>query len=460
MHDAQWVLGPNTSSIDFRNTSPVNDSIPKWMATRETNAATCDAAGNLLYYTNGVYIAGALSNGDSILNGNGLSPCASTTQYSGSGLPIPQGALFLNKPGSDRYYYLFHFSLDNGVAYTLYNSIIDREGNFGLGEVIVKNDTFYQGITRTGGMTACKHANGRDWWIVIGGRNNNLYRKFLLTPDGITDTLLQNIGPNFMGPADNSYSRFSLDGSKYVTGAYVGLITVMDFDRCNGEFSNPITISNKVEGFTAPGISSVEFSPNGELIYAATTADLKQYDLSSSNLQDSIILYQSSPIQNAGIDMIELAYDGKIYASCFVGGFGFMHTINSPDVHGVGCSFVYAGQPTYSGNTINVSNTANPRLGPLVGSGCDTIISDLGKSIDANKPRIQPNPADKFMYIEMPAQGIYIFELTNEQGRMLERRETKQVDIINTEDLPSGVYYLRVASREKHVSTEKVVVRH
>ena len=175
LNDAQWMLGFNKiSSIDFRTDPPSLDTIHKPMATFETNASLSDEQGNLQYYTNGIYIAGKLSNGDSILNGNGLSPCAFTTQYSNQGMPIPQASIFLNKPGSDRYYYLFHFSADNGVCYTLYHSLIDMQANFGLGAVIAQNDTFYQGITRTGGMAACKHANGRDWWIVIGGRNNNL----------------------------------------------------------------------------------------------------------------------------------------------------------------------------------------------------------------------------------------------------------------------------------------------
>ena len=461
LYDAQWMLGPRTSTVDFRTDPPSLDTIHKSIVGYESNAAISNYAGELLYYTNGIYIAGKQSSGDSILNGNGLNPCPFTTQYSSQGIPYPQSSIFLNKPGDahDRYYYLIHFSGDNnGVAYTLYYSLIDAQGNFGLGEVISKNDTFYQGITRTGGMAACKHANGRDWWIVTAGRNNNLYRKFLLTPSGITDTLLQNIGPVYQGGLDQCYSRFSLDGTKYVTSTWAGLTTVMDFNRCTGEFSNPVVINN-AEGNVGKG-GLAEFSPNGRFVYLTNTAKLEQYDLNNPNVQDSVVLYRQSAGQYASTKYLSLALDGRLYCSTWAGGYYFMSVINNPDELGLNCNFVYGGQPTLSGNSINVSNTANPRLGALIGSGCDTITAVSCLSPREKGVKCFPNPADKAIYIEMPNQGNYVFELLNPLGQLEERRETKQVDIINLQSLDNGTYLLRVLQNDKEVSITKVVVQH
>ncbi len=465
LNDAQWMLGPNTSNIDFRSAMPVNDSIANWMPTRFTNTAISNNAGEILYYTNGIYVAGKLGGGDTILNGGGLNPGAFTTQYANQGIPYPQASIFLPNPGDtqDRYYSLIHFSgdLNNGVAYTLFRSMIDKEANFGRGEVISKNDTFYQGITRTGGMAACKHANGRDWWVVLGSRGNNLYRKFLLTANGVKDTLLQNIGPNYQGPLDQSYSRFSLDGTKYVTGAFAGLITVMNFDRCTGEFSNPIGIVNGDGNFSS-GVSSVEFSPNGRFVYAIDRTTVKQYDLTNPNIQDSIIIYRCGCPDGAQLNMFSLAYNGKIYGSTWAGGFPSLHVINSPNEKGLACDFVYEGQPAISINSMSVSNTANPRLGPLVGSGCDTLATDIRKETIEKKqqPRVQPNPAGKAFYIEMPAQGNYKFELLNEAGQTVAKRETRQVDIINVETLNNGIYFLNVYGKTKKLSTTKLIVQH
>ena len=462
-NDAQWMLGPNTTNIDFRSSTPVSDSIQKWMGTYITNAAISDDGGELLYYTNGIYIAGKLSGGDSLLNGNNLNPCSFTTANT-SGLPILQASLFLKKPDSDRYFYLIHFSGDtnNGTPFTLMYSTIDKEANFGLGAVISKNDTVYQTIFRRGGLAACKHANGRDWWIVLATRQTNQFNVFLLTPNGITDTLKQNIGPVYLGPFDNCYSRFSLDGTKYVTGTYVGLISVLDFDRCTGVFSKPRTISNIAAGFNSEGISSVEFSPNGRFVYASTSVDVKQYDLNNPNIQDSVVLFNQTGSQHAGISQLSLACDGRIYGSTWDAGYNFLHVINSPDRLGLNCNFVYGGQPTLSFYSSNLSNTANPRLGALTSSGCDTITTTQITETEKQQVRIQPNPANKYVYVEMPMQGNYIFELLNEAGQLIEQKQTRQVDIFNTENLPSGIYYLKVTSSKTSslVSSQKVIVQH
>ncbi len=463
LHDAQWMLGwsPN-SQLDFRSDTPVVTTLSKVMPLiSEANAAISDANGDLLFYTNGIYIAGKQSNGDSILNGNGLSPCAITDTYKNSGIPLPQAVLFLNQPGSNRYYYLFHFSLDSTYVYTLYYSVIDAQGDFGRGEVITKNNVFFRGFSRLGGIAACKHANGRDWWVVIPGHGGNLYRKFLLTPDGIADTLTQNVGVNFPN-GTQSYARFSLDGTKYVVGPYVGKIAVFDFDRCTGQFSNPVTINNPDPGFGS-GVSSVEFSPNGRFVYAIDPTTIKQYDLQNANIQDSILIYRCGCADGYKMWQFALAHDGRIYGSTWAGGAYYLHIINYPDSLGLACNFVYGGQPTLSDNSVNVSNTANPRLGPLVGSGCDTITTASPNFFKSETQiRVQPNPTDKAFYIEMPMQGNYVFELTNKTGQIVERRETKQVDIINTENTISGIYFLtvRASGSNKVIALKKVVVQH
>ena len=67
----------------------------------------------------------------------------------------------------------------------------------------------------------------------------------------------------------------------------------MDFDRCSGEFSNPITIYNPDSGAIS------EFSPNGRFLYATNSINLTQFDLSLPNPQhDSIALYSHACARN------------------------------------------------------------------------------------------------------------------------------------------------------------------
>ena len=56
-------------------------------------------------------------------------------------------------------------SLPSSLSSTeIYYSVIDISLNGGLGEVISKNNIALTGLFGWG-LSACKHANGRDWWV-------------------------------------------------------------------------------------------------------------------------------------------------------------------------------------------------------------------------------------------------------------------------------------------------------
>jgi hypothetical protein len=478
-YDAQWVIGPNISVLNFQNIDTVQlDSIPNSnMAIFLTSASISNASGNLLYFTNGIFISD--KNGDTLPNGYGLSPCPYTDSWSVPGLNIPQAALFIPKPGDSTEYYLIHFSNDtlgSALPGTLYYTQVKDSGS---GYVIKKNIPFGKGIFRQGGMTACKHANGRDYWVVMGLNNSNEYFTYLFTPDSVLGPFIQDIGAYYGLPYDLPYSKFSQDGCKYATGAHEGLVTVMDFDRCSGVFSNPETIFNNASLDTAidtlTGSCAVEFSPNGRFLYVGNVININQYDLGTSSIQDSVALYNASDSDVFLEGYLQLAPNGKLYVSTWNGGANFIHVINYPDEIGDSCDFVYGGQPTLSINSFNFPNLINYKLGPLIGSGCDTIPVDTPSALQSvaaynNLLRVLPNPADKYLYVEMgtPAseqsgrQGNYEFQLLNEMGQLIDKRETRQIDIFDTERLASGTYFIKAIDRNRSDFniTKKVVVSH
>jgi hypothetical protein len=98
----------------------------------------------------------------------------------------------------------------------------------------------------------------------------------------------------------------------------------------------------------------------------------------------------------------------------------------------------------------------------LIGSGCDTIPAGLNKVAENDLLRIMPNPADKYLYVEMGMQGNYEFDLLNATGQVVAKTETRQVDIFDTESLSSGIYFIRVIdlTTEAEVATKKVVLAH
>ncbi|MBK6640365.1 MAG: hypothetical protein IPG39_03600 [Bacteroidetes bacterium] len=70
-------------------------------------------------------------------------------------------------------------------------------------------------LTR-GRLTTCKHANGRDWWLISHKYRSNIYYKFLITPDTILGPYTQQIGIVTSNYDGFGSARFSPDGSKYV----------------------------------------------------------------------------------------------------------------------------------------------------------------------------------------------------------------------------------------------------
>ena len=465
LYDAQWVLAPNPSVVDFRNNSVTNGLISSFFSMTLTDANICDSSGDLLYITNGINLYDI--NGDSLVNGNGLSPCPYTDLYAQVGLNIPQGALFIPAPGKANLFYLFHMSNDTlnmGRPGTLYYTLIDGTNGYGL--VLQKNIPFCKGIFTEGGMTGCKHANGRDYWIIKGSHASNTYYKFLITADTILGPFLQSIGPAYLGPYDNIYSKFSQDGSKYGTGAFVGLVTVMDFDRCTGEFSNAVTIYNNASNDPIhnplSGSASLEFSPIGRFVYVANRTNLTQYDLWAANIQDSVELYKADTSDHAQISSLQLAPNGKIYGSTWNGGFYFMHVINQPNEKGDSCKFVRGGYTTLTEDDFSLPNMINYKLGPLVGSSCDTLNTSVKQEIITDRIRIQPNPADKYVYVEMGNQGNYEMQLLNEMGQLIDKKETRQVDIFDTEKLAAGIYFIKTIDKAtlNEVVTQKIIVAH
>lgn len=81
------------TDINFISGYADTTSIPRQMNFSDCHANICDDAGNLLFYSNGVYIANA--NNDTMVNGSGLNPSQYTTQNLSYGLRIRQGNLIL-----------------------------------------------------------------------------------------------------------------------------------------------------------------------------------------------------------------------------------------------------------------------------------------------------------------------------------------------------------------------------
>ena len=245
------------------------------------------------------------------------------------------------------------------------------------------------------GLTAIKHGNGRDWWLIFkdnDGVADNTFYKYLIDNNGVALADTQNIGST--ASTNTIRLNFNKTGTRLSTINYSGVTDIFDFDRCTGQLSNYQLIKN----FTFPPIAEFwgsEFSANGRFLYIATSgyynaAYLIQVDLLNPQLYAAADTIDSIDYVLEPGGQLKRGPDDKIYWACgFTDSINFpypyfdtlyntyntyLSVINSPDSLGAACnftpySFYLGGARTYWG----LPNNPDYDLGRLVGSPCDTL---------------------------------------------------------------------------------------
>jgi len=464
-----WIMGYSSVGglpfgnprFDFFSGTPVISYDSLEMEFNHTHANISDDQGNLLFYTNGVYIADA--NHDTMFNGSGINPGPYSANFQ-DGLLIPQGVLILKKPGINTLYYLFHNTADaypsSSISYRLYMSIVDMNNMGGIGSVIIKNFSLITDSLNPGKITACKHANGRDWWVICHRVNSTKYYKILFTPTGLPQVTFQNIGAVRLDGAGQA--KFSPDGNYFGYSYEKGGFDLFQFDRCSGLFTHVMndTVFNTV-GFN----SGLEFSPNSQFVYVCNSEDIYQYDVTSPNvLATKTVVAVYDGFQNPtgfGTYLVlpQLAPDGKIYITTGNSTFNF-HTIDEPDLPGLSCSVnQHSVQiPAFYFNTL--PNHPNYFLGALAGSPCDTL---LGVGIEESEEinlAIAPNPVTDYGTLSFPVQNHEgQLEIINSLGEIVIQSKIapwSQFKKIDMENLPSGLYFCRIKWKEKQAVVKMI----
>ena len=451
------------------------DSANFKMPFRAAQGNLSDENGNLLMVTNGCWIADAT--GDTMMNGGGLIPNPFTYDWCDSftGIPYPHAALFLPYPDDSNKVVLIHQSgttTSNVFSDGLYYSIIDKTLNNGLGAVVVgqKNIQIPQ-ADLVPGMAACKHANGRDWWIVVFEHNSDLIFIYLLSPTGIALIGQQHLGitpiANLGGQKD-----FSPDGKKFAhiyyegpNGSVQNYIRIFDFDRCTGVFSNGLEIS-----YNEPiGGVGIAFSPNSKELYATNFNKIYQINVDTTDIaasMDTVAIndgyYSPLPPLQSNFWMTYRAANGKIYISSGNSVID-MHFINYPDSDGVACDVKQHSvrMPCY----IFRSHVYHPNyyLGCDTTLGCPCLINTGLNQFGGHdfKVKLSPNPGrfgfDILYLLPQNKSGeLSVYDL---QGRLMHREHLppwSTMQSISATNWAPGVYQVRMES-DGNVGTWKWV---
>ena len=383
-----WTFG-DSSGIDFSNfANPLN--FVSSMDSRGSCVSIADVNGKLLFYA-------------ATMPYSGPDPAYSTFVFDSSHSIMLNGDSIFGKswyheliiipmPDNDSLYYLF--SIGVTTVYGLYYAII----NINADSVIQKNIQL-QSFPMVDCLTAVKHGNGRDWWLLFRRWDPNglppisEFHSYLISPAGITNYNVQNIGTG--NTTNEGQITFNSDGSKFIFTNLLDLIEQYDFDRCTGIISNPVTI--QPPGTPPPYYQltwSSAYSPNDSVLYVSTSGSdnnyLYQFDLTAPNILASRLTLDTFYLPPISPGALKLAPDGKIYFSCaYDNGFNFnypyadtmynyvnmnLSVINNPNNLGTACgyapfSFYLGGKRTYYG----LPNNPDYDMPALAGSPCDTL---------------------------------------------------------------------------------------
>jgi len=295
-----WFFGQNVG-VKFVNGFPEPYGQSN-IVSGEGIASISDAAGNLLFYTNGVRVWGR--NHAVMMNGQDLLGDLSSTQ----------GVLIVPRPGNDDQYYIFTAGGMEAGTGDLRYSLVDMSLAGGNGDVVPTQKNILLSTRQAEKIVSAK-ASQCGIWVITHPLGGNAFEARLVTNAGIADPVVSNAGVFHLHPVGTM--KMSADGRKIVAAVTSGDIDVLDFNPATGEVSNALSLPVSFSYFSY----SACFSPDGTKVYvvegkSGQNADFYQFDLLAPDPASSKTKVGST---TTGIELqtsdIQRAPDGKLYFS-------------------------------------------------------------------------------------------------------------------------------------------------
>ncbi len=477
LRDNVWVTGyrlfsPDSTRLmwlDFRgDTMQIRKKFGPGPPIFRMNGSLCDEAGNLLFYSNGCSIidtAHTKIEGAEIIN---FGPDYYTNQcFMDLGSPMISGLISL--PIGEKDFLTFHLRYERIntiiVDHFLYSSVSldennELQTNFVDSLIVENNDNgFY-----FGGMASVRAGNGLDWWLIQPEKSTNKYYKIYASADSVYTHHTQEIGVVSTNQENGTGdATFSPDGTKYARYLPQSDLRIFDFDRCTGEFTNPlhIPIQDIADSLWS---TSVAFSASGKYLYLGSNDFVYQLDMEVDDIAASrttVAVYDgfTSSGLSTRFGQMELGPDGKIYMACPAGR-RVLHVIEYPDSAGVACQVnqhkFFIEDAAFSGS---LPNFPNFRLGP-VDPPCELVSTvDVLPLVSFE---VYPNPADEEVFVEMEnLRDDWSFQLYNAQGQLMQSGKIRdRITAISTLSYPTGLYVMQLRSEEGDAASRNIIISH
>lgn len=370
-----WYFG-NKAGLNFNTNPPsaLNDGV---FSHTEGVSSICDINGDLLFFTNGIYVWNA--NKEQMPNGFGLLGNNSSSQI-----------LIIPKPDDCNIYYIFTTPSQTFTGASSY-SVVDMRLDNGNGDISSKNLFLSELVTER--VSATLQSNGLDYWVVFQELGSNNFLSYSVNSLGInTIPVVSSVGLiNSIADDAVGCMKFSADGGKLCTANELGIkkCQLFDFDNVTGIVSNGFILSDN-------GGYGVEFSSDNTKLYISsyTKFKLTQYDLSSNDpltiRNSGFVVADLSALTNENGGALQIGSDNSIYVAR--NNKSFLGVIKTPNVLGAGCAFTDVsinlnGKTCYAGLPNLIKNYTGLFCGSLKAnytraSSCDT--SNITINVTAN----------------------------------------------------------------------------
>ena len=357
---ANWYFGWQ-AGITF-NTNPSSALTNSKMTAYGGCSSISDPNGNLQFYTNGNTIFN--KNHDTMLFGSGM---MGDYTYGNWG----QSVIIVPRPTFPGFYYIFSINRNNNLANMdgLRVTTVSMFLQGGLGAVIGKNHMLLQKTLNTR-ISAVKHKNGKDYWVIVHEDNTTYFYTFLVNSGGVQMTpIVSSAGREYLNPYAYSWwngsMKVSPNGKKIAMSPnlyyayYYGYsydsvaCELFDFNDSSGIVSNPIKIkTGTYNPYYYWNSNGIEFSSDSKKLYLSENMwysyagfNIYQFDLKVNN-QTAINNSRTMIGTSRGYSyyysgLMQLGPDGKIYIAKYYS--QYLAMIHSPNDKGPGCCFQDSG---------------------------------------------------------------------------------------------------------------------
>jgi hypothetical protein len=448
-----WYFG-NHAGLDFNYNPPVpllngatyNSTYVGWGTHSEGTSVICDSSGSLLFYTNGKKVWNnihqLMPNGDSLLGH------PSSTQ---SALIVPQ-------PGSSRYFYIFTTDafVEDSLRYGFRYSVVDICNDNGLGDVDKGRKNIKLLDTVAEKLTTIRHSNGTDYWIITHKYFSDAFYAYHLSSIGIIDTVVSHIGSVHPTGTTVLFAaigqlKASPDGNKLVIvngNSSTSIAEYFDFNKTTGIISNCVNIQTNLL-YSYYGAS---FSTDNSKIYISSWLNgqgIYQFDLNAGNGNQDSVRASKIRISNGLHNYfgLQLADNGKIYASTTAGSSPYISVINFPNLPGLSCNcvdsaiYLIGGSCSYSfPNFIDSYDYSNTSF------DCTTVSEE---SYHKTQYNIYPNPVIDYLTIEGMENNAKI-EVYDLSGKLLLTKQLNE-NHLDIRQLAKGLYFIKLSTKEGSV---------